>query len=129
MDDTRWRRRWRILAWVTTAVVAASLVEATIVSTHHLGSEGWPAHAKFHALVGGLYLAVLAAVALVLAWGPLRHGDRWTRVALVLVLVAMPAVALVASLVIPDGAAPLRDRILAAVGVVAALGIGIASQR
>ncbi len=96
------------------------LTQAWRIGTDHLGSA-WPGHAKWHALIGGLFLALLSATLLVALWGPYRRRSPGIEAGLGLLL-AGPAVAVVAGMwLLPAGSPGGGDTTLAAVATAVGL--------
>ncbi len=100
------------------------LTQAWRIGTDHLGSA-WPDHAKWHALIGGLFLALLSATLLVALWGPFRRRAPGIEGTLGLLL-AGPAVAVVGAMWLlpagsPGGANTTLAAVATAVGLVTAL--------
>lgn len=96
-------------AWViglATLLGVVGLYQGGMVTVEHLQEPNFPAHARFHAAVGGLYLLALSAIALALAWGPYRWGGKGAGAVLVLTLTATPVGVLIAAGLVPEGAPP-----------------------
>ncbi len=108
---------------VGTVLGVLGLTQAWRIGTDHLGSA-WSDHAKWHALIGGLFLALLSAILLVALWGPFR-GRRPGIEGTLGLLLAGPAVAVVAGMwLLPSGSPGGGDTTLAA--VVTAVGLATA---
>lgn len=117
-------RARRAVLVIGTVLGVLGLTQAWRIGTDHLGSA-WPDHAKWHAVIGGLFLALLAAILLVALWGPYRERRSGIE-GLLALLLAGPAVAVIAGMwLLPAGSPGGGDTILAAVatvvGVVTAL--------
>jgi hypothetical protein len=44
----------------------------------HLSDPTWSNHAQFHHVLGWFWVAGLNTVILILVWGPMRRGERWS---------------------------------------------------
>ncbi len=67
----------------------------------HVYNPAWPPHAQFHGYLSIARTVLIMAAAIVLAWGPVRRGDRPAWVVLALLLLGWVAIWLVAPLVVP----------------------------
>jgi uncharacterized membrane protein len=54
----------------------------------HLVDQSWPMHARFHAIQSLLWVFALNVTIALLAFGPVRRGERWALYTVGLVPVA-----------------------------------------
>jgi hypothetical protein len=72
----------------------------------HLADSLWPPHARFHTLQALLWLVALNVTVAVLALGPVRRGERWALILLVVLLVCGQGSYFIAFAFVPGGAPP-----------------------
>ncbi len=93
------------LAIALSGVIAATgLYWGWRIGTDHLGEAQWSDHAKFHASVGGLYLATLGIVLVAAVWTRARRWENAGDLPLALAILLLPAAVLAAVAVVPGGA-------------------------
>lgn len=87
------------------AFVAISGVVVDFTATH-VYNPTWPPHARFHGYLSIARTVLIMATVIVLAWGPVRAGDRFGWGALALLLLGWIAIWFLAPLVVPGTGDP-----------------------
>ena len=82
------------------AFVAISGVAVDFTATH-IYNPTWPPHARFHGYLSIARTVLIMATVIVLAWGPVRAGDRLGWGVLALLLLGWIALWFIAPLVVP----------------------------
>lgn len=82
------------------AFVAISGVVVDFTATH-VYNPTWPPHARFHGYLSIARTVLIMATVIVLAWGPVRAGDRFGWGVLALLLLGWIAIWFLAPLVVP----------------------------
>ena len=82
----------------TFAGVSGVVVDFT---ASHVYNPAWPPHAQFHGYLSIARTVLIMVAAIMLAWGPVRHGDRVAWVVLAVLLLGWIAIWLMAPLVVP----------------------------
>jgi cell division protein FtsW (lipid II flippase) len=72
-------------------------------SVVHFQQETWPSHALFHVVMGLGALLAACVLILVLAWGPLRRGERWAWFAIGFTALTIHGFQLIGDLVTDGG--------------------------
>jgi hypothetical protein len=108
------------LLLVLATLAAVGLVQGLGVTVEHLDETSFPAHARFHAALSGIGLSAVAVLVLGLVWQAFQ-GARCGPL-LVFGAAAIPASALLAAAMVPDGSPPPPFPALAGVGLVIAAG-------
>jgi hypothetical protein len=72
-------------------------------SVGHLQQEAWPSHALFHVVMGLGSLLAACGLILVLAWGPLKRGERWAWFAIGIAVLTIHGFQLLGDLVTDGG--------------------------
>jgi hypothetical protein len=88
---------------VLTVVSAFAGISGVVVdfTPTHVYNPAWPPHAQFHGYLSIARTVLIMAAALVLAWGPVRRGDRAAWSVLAVLLLGWIAIWLLAPLVVP----------------------------
>ena len=67
----------------------------------HIYNPAWPPHAQFHGYLSIARTVLIMAAAILLAWGPVRRGDRAAWIVLAVLLLGWVAIWLLAPIVVP----------------------------
>jgi hypothetical protein len=67
----------------------------------HIYNPAWPPHAQFHGYLSIARTVLIMAAAVVLAWGPVRHGNRLAWIVLAVLLLGWVGIWLLAPLIVP----------------------------
>src|SRR5262245_19594207 len=89
-----------VLLTVLSAFAAISGVVVDFTATH-IYNPIWPPHAQFHGYLSIARTVLIMAVAIVLAWGRVRSGDRFGWGVFALLLQGWLAIWFIAPLVVP----------------------------
>jgi hypothetical protein len=80
------------------AAISGVVVDFT---ASHVYNPAWPPHAQFHGYLSIARTVLIMIAAIVLAWGPVRRGDRVAWVVLAVLVLGWIAIWLVAPLIVP----------------------------
>lgn len=105
---------------MATLLIALGLYNGVNVLTDHLASPAFPAHARFHAALGGVYMVLLSILAGVMTWWPTL---RWVvrGLPLAFVLLAVPLGFLAAVAIVPAGSPGVSYEVQGIAGAALAL--------
>ncbi|PYN52427.1 MAG: hypothetical protein DMD92_21565 [Candidatus Rokuibacteriota bacterium] len=67
----------------------------------HIYNPVWPPHAQFHGYLSIARTVLIMTAAILLAWGPVRRGDRAAWIVLAVLLLGWVAIWLLAPIVVP----------------------------
>lgn len=70
-------------------------------TTSHIYNPAWPLHAQFHGYLSIARTVLIMAAAVLLAWGPVRHGNRAAWAVLAVLLLGWVAIWLLAPIAVP----------------------------
>ena len=93
----------------TVALVGITLVSAfggisgVVIdfTASHVYNPAWPPHAQFHGYLSIARTLLIMIAAILLAWGPVRRGDRAAWIVLGVLLLGWVAIWLLAPIVVP----------------------------
>ena len=70
-------------------------------TSSHVYNSAWPPHAQLHGYLSIARTVLIMVAAIMLAWGPVRRGDRAAWLVLAVLLLGWIAIWMVAPLVVP----------------------------
>lgn len=115
----------KILLTVLSLVGAIGLYESFSLTTDHLNSTNFTDHAKFHAVLSGLYMLALTLVLILLIWGLLRRAQQRFEPLLVFILLALPGAVLLAAAIVPSGSPPFPLVVFAGIMLMVSIFLGV----
>lgn len=112
-------------AAIVTAACVIQVLGFLYALPGHLGDPTWSPHAQFHLVEAFIWITGLDVAVVVLAWGPLRRGERWSLWLLLALLVFAQGGHFLASAAVPSGRPAQRwyDWALGAVLLLYAVGL------
>ena len=86
-----------------TLVSAFAAISGIVVdfTPSHVYNPAWPLHAQFHGYLSIARTVLIMLAAILLAWGPVRRGDRAAWAVVAVLLLGWIAIWLLAPLVVP----------------------------
>lgn len=103
----------------------AILISQLIVNPTHLSDPTWTMHAKDHLVRGIADMVGLNLVALLVAYYPLRKGERWAWWALVIAGLALIGGALTSGYISHEPFEPMVRLVFIGMGIVYILGLAL----
>jgi hypothetical protein len=110
------------------AFVAISGVVVDFTATH-VYNPTWPPHARFHGYLSIARTVLIMASVIVLAWGPVRGGDRFAWGVLALLLLGWVAIWFLGPLVVPGTGDPAAYLFAAVLLPLSLIGLWFAQPR
>ncbi len=109
---------------------AGHLVAYVVAAPAHIVDATWPLHGRFHVFQALLWIVGFDALALLLAVGPHRRGDRWALFALAAAWPFSHLSYFLGLLVIPGGGPSLgASAVMASLAALYALGLAAGWRR